>query len=297
MVLNPYAKKISSSAKHKVTPARNIPILSSPPLLLPSVTTFSQAFDSSSTTEDHKDTSIQLDVFITGDPLRPGFTSDRDFHVLQQQPHVLYVSTKQHGNPILPFIRNVPWSYATMRPDYIFNSTSCGLFISLKYHVLYRNYIRTRIAELKTDFNVRILLVLVDVEDNEKVLLELNTLAVQQNWTLILGWSEEEIARYLETYKALNSRDASSIQKSKDSGHWIDQMTDVLTTCKGTNKTDAAAILGQFQNLRSVMAASPEELALIAGLGPVKVQRLHDAFHKPFSTQWSRQRKHLKHDA
>ena len=293
MVHNPYTKKKSTASKSSAPTEAPANDFLSAALPLPSVTTFSQAFENTAA-DAHPHPSEQIDLSITGDPSRPGFTTDRDFHVLQQQPHVLYVSTKQHGNPILPLIRNVPWSYSTMRPDYIFNSTSCALYISLKYHILYRNYIRTRISELKTDFTVRILLVLVDVEDNDKVLLELNTLAVQQNWTLILGWSEEEMARYLETYKALNSRDASSIQRSKEGGHWVDQMTDVLTTCKGINKTDAAAIIGQFHNLRSVMAATPEELALIAGLGPVKVQRLHEAFHKPFSTLWSRQRKQMK---
>ena len=33
------------------------------------------------------------------------------------------------------------------------------------------------------------------------------------------------------------------------------------------------------------MAASKDELALCPGLGQVKVQKLHDAFNKPFSTQ------------
>jgi DNA excision repair protein ERCC-1 len=233
----------------------------------------------------------------TGVPNHPPpilqFASDRDYHILQQQPHVLYVSNKQRGNPILSYIRNVPWSYSTMVPDYIFNSTACALYISLKYHILYRTYIHTRVSELKTDFTVRILLVLVDVDDNEKVLLELNTFAVKHNLTLILGWSEEEMARYLETYKVLNNRDAAMIQKSKDSHHnnFVDQMNDFFTACKGIHKTDAASMITQFQNLRAVTAATPDEFSLISGLGPIKVQRLYDAFHQPFSSKLSRQRK------
>jgi DNA excision repair protein ERCC-1 len=221
------------------------------------------------------------------------FASDRDYHILQQQPHVLYVSNKQRGNPILSYIRNVPWSYSTMVPDYIFNSTACALYISLKYHILYRTYIHTRVSELKTDFTVRILLVLVDVDDNEKVLLELNTFAVKHNLTLILGWSEEEMARYLETYKVLNNRDAAMIQESKDSHHnnFVDQMNDFFTACKGIHKTDAASMITQFQNLRAVTAATPDEFSLISGLGPIKVQRLYDAFHQPFSSKLSQQRK------
>jgi NAD-dependent DNA ligase len=46
-----------------------------------------------------------------------------------------------------------------------------------------------------------------------------------------------------------------------------------------------------FQNLRAVTAATPDEFSLISGLGPIKVQRLYDAFHQPFSSKLSRQRK------
>ena len=106
------------------------------------------------------------------------FTTDRDYHVLQQQPHVLYVSTKQHGNPILQYIRNVPFTYTRMVPDYIFSNTSCAIYLSCKYHILYRNYIHTRIAALKTDFTCRILLLYMDMDDTDKILHEINVLCV-----------------------------------------------------------------------------------------------------------------------
>jgi DNA excision repair protein ERCC-1 len=156
---------------------------------------------------------------------------------------------------------------------------------------LYKEYIERRIAALRTDFTLRVLLVLVDVDDNQTVLLELNKLAVLANLTLILAWSEEEAARYLETFKALHGKDASSIQKNKENGTFADQVSDFLTTCKSINKTDAASVLTQFGSVRAALAATPDELALIAGLGEVKVKRLYDAFHKPFSSKTARLRK------
>jgi len=207
--------------------------------------------------------------------------SDRDQHVLLQ-PHVLYVSTKQRGNAILNFVRNVPWAYSTMVPDFIMNTTRCALFLSLKYHSLYPNYIHRRTAELKTDFTLRILLVLVDVQDNANVLLLLNKFAVTANLTLLLAWSEEEAARYLETFKAFDGKDAALIQK-KEQTNFVDQVADFLGTCKGVNKTDSAQLLQQFSNVRSLMEADMDELGLVTGMGEVKVRRLHEAFHKPFS--------------
>jgi DNA excision repair protein ERCC-1 len=220
--------------------------------------------------------------------------SDRDQHALLQ-PHVLYVSTKQRGNAVLNFIRNVPFAYSTMVPDYIMSTTRCALFLSLKYHSLYPDYIHRRIAELRTDFILRVLLVLVDTEDNANILLFLNKLAITNNLTLILAWSEEESARYLETFKAFDGKDASIIQK-KEQTHFVDQVADFLGTCKGVNKTDSAQLLSQFSNLRSLMEASMDELGLVAGMGEVKVRRLHDAFHKPFSSKAAAKRQKTRQD-
>jgi DNA excision repair protein ERCC-1 len=215
--------------------------------------------------------------------------TDRDCHTLLQQPHVLYVSTKQRGNPVLQYIRNVPIVYTTMIPDYIMSSTRCALFLSCKYHSLYPQYIYRRIHELRTDFTLRVLLVLVDLEDNANILLFLNRLAVQHNLSLVLSWSEVEAARYLETYKALDGKDASLIlQQKKDSIHYTDQVVDFFTASSrsggGTavNKTDAIQLLSNFTSIRAITAASIEEIGLVPGMGPVKCQRLYDALHKPF---------------
>jgi DNA excision repair protein ERCC-1 len=133
-------------------------------------------------------------------------------------------------------------------------------------------------------------LVLVDVDDCANALLVLNKFGVTHRLTLILSWSEAEAARYLETYKALEGKDASSIQK-RQSTHVADQVTDFITSCKPFNKTDAANLWQQFGTLKGVVMASPDELALCSGLGNVKVRRLHAALHQPFSRKAMKERK------
>ena len=219
----------------------------------------------------------------------PDTTSDRDHHILLQ-PHVLYVSTRQRGNGVLKHIRNVPYAFSKMVPDYILSSTRCALFLSIKYHQLYPNYIHLRLGELRTDFALRLLLVLVDVEDNANALHVLNILAVKHNLTLILAWSELEVARYLETYKAFDGKDATIIQK-REQTNFVDQIADILSAAKPLNKTDSAELLSHFKSLRKIIAASKDELALCTGIGPIKVQRLWDAFHKPFSKISAKRRK------
>jgi DNA excision repair protein ERCC-1 len=94
----------------------------------------------------------------------------------------------------------------------------------------------------------------------------------------------------LETFKALDGKDASSIQK-REQTNFVDQVADFLTAAKPVNKTDAGNLLGHFSTVRAVMAASKDELALCQGLGHVKVQKLHDALHKPFSKHAAEKRK------
>ena len=209
-------------------------------------------------------------------------------------PHVLYVSPKQRGNIVLEYVKNVPVTFLRMVPDYIFSTTQCALFLSLKYHSLYPNYIHRRIAELGHDFQLRVLLVLVDVQDNAPALLQLNALCVTNKLTLILAWTAEEAARYLETYKALHGKDASVIQK-RTSTNYVDQVADFLTACPSVNKTDAANLLGQFTSLQALCThGTPEELSLVTGMGHVKVTRLYEALHKPFSKRQARKRRLLR---
>lgn len=297
-ITNPYAKKKSPTAQQEALPRPSTRDAAN-------FGTFSQAFSSVEDTAHYQsevgniqggaasEARAQQREFDTQAARDEAARLDaRDQHALLQ-PHVLYVSTKQRGNGILKYIRNVPFAYSKMLPDYIMSSHRCALFLSMKYHNLYPNYIQRRIAELKTDFKLRILLVLVDVEDNANVLLALNRLAVVHNFTLLLAWSEEEAARYLETFKAFDGKDASSIQK-REQNNFVDQVADFLTTAKSVNKTDSAQLLSQFSSVKQLMAASEEELSLCPGLGEKKVKRLYEALHKPFSAKAAKKRKEQK---
>ena len=221
--------------------------------------------------------------------------SDRQAHTLiPHQPHVLYVSPAQKGNPVLTYIRNVPWAYARMTPDYLLAPTRCALFLSCKYHALYPQYIYQRLAAVGRDFELRVLLVLVDVvvDAHARTLRHLNHLAVVHDWTLLLAWSDTEAARYLETLKALDGKDATWIQKKKTStNNIVEQVTDVLTAV--VNQTDAGQLLAHFGSLHNLVtqATTPADLALVPGMGPVKVKRLYDAWHQPFSKRRAAARK------
>lgn len=113
----------------------------------------------------------------------------------------IQVSRRQTNNPVIKNIRNVPWEYAEIVPDYQMGSQTCCLYLSLRYHLLKPKYIYTRMEALQRGFRLRVLLCLVDAEDNTKTLIDIHKVTVVNGWTLILAWSPEEAARYLETYQ------------------------------------------------------------------------------------------------
>jgi len=112
-------------------------------------------------------------------------------------PRAILVSRRQKGNPVLNFIRNVPWEYGDIVADYQMGSTSqtCALFLSVRYHMQKHDYIYGRMQQLQKGFKLRVLLCLVDQEECQKTLLDVHTAALVNGWTLILSWSPEEAAR------------------------------------------------------------------------------------------------------
>ncbi|KAM7380650.1 hypothetical protein PAMP_003930 [Pampus punctatissimus] len=193
----------------------------------------------------------------------------------------IIVSPRQRGNPILKFVRSVPWEFGDVVPDYVLGQTTCALFLSLRYHNLNPNYIHDRLKHLGQTFTLRVLLVQVDVKDPHHALKELARICIMADCTLILAWSPEEAGRYLETYKSYEKKPADLLKEQVEKDY-LSKVTDCLTTVKSVNKTDAITLLSTFSSVKGIINASKEDLVLCPGLGPQKARRLYDVLHKPF---------------
>uniref|UniRef100_A0A3B5KW87 DNA excision repair protein ERCC-1 n=1 Tax=Xiphophorus couchianus TaxID=32473 RepID=A0A3B5KW87_9TELE len=193
----------------------------------------------------------------------------------------IIVSPRQRSNPILKFVRSVPWEFGDVVPDYVLGQTTCALFLSLRYHNLNPNYIHDRLKQLGSTFTLRVLLVQVDVKDPHHALKELARICVMADCTLILAWSPEEAGRYLETYKSYEKKPADLLKEQVEKDY-LSKVTDCLTTVKSINKTDAITLLSTFSSVEGIINASKEDLVLCPGLGPQKAKRLYDVLHKPF---------------
>ncbi|XP_077603165.1 DNA excision repair protein ERCC-1 isoform X1 [Crocuta crocuta] len=100
----------------------------------------------------------------------------------------IIVSPRQRGNPVLKFVRNVPWEFGDVLPDYVLGQSTCALFLSLRYHNLHPDYIHGRLQSLGKSFALRVLLVQVDVKDPQKALKELAKMCILADCTLVLAW-------------------------------------------------------------------------------------------------------------
>jgi len=208
-------------------------------------------------------------------------SSDKPAALPTPSSNALIVSTRQRGNPLLKHVRNVTWAFGDIVADYQMAPSRCALFLSLRYHALNPTYIHERLKQLGHTYELRVLLVQIDVKETQHALKELASICMLSDCTLLVAWSAEAAARYLETYKAYEDKPPDIIMEKTDT-NFIGRVTDVLTSVKKVNKTDAATLLAAFKSMRGVVEADKEDLALCPGLGPLKAQRLHHIFHEPF---------------
>lgn len=196
-------------------------------------------------------------------------------------PSAILVSPKQKGNPVLNSIRALPWEYSDILPDYVLGATTCALFLSLKYHRLHPEYIYNRIRDLKGQYNLRVVLTMVDIETHEEPLKELSKTSLINNVTIILCWSAQECGRYLELFKSFENAAPTSI-RTHQSTSYSDRIEEFITVPRGINKTDAMSLVSSFGSIRTAVNASPEEILMVAGWGEKKVQRWCNTVREPF---------------
>ncbi|RKF57484.1 Mating-type switching protein swi10 [Golovinomyces cichoracearum] len=214
--------------------------------------------------------------------------------VIQPTPQILpsrasassiLVSPRQKGNPILINLRSFVWEYSDIPADYVLGTTTCALFLSLKYHRLHPEYIYNRIKDLQGKFNLRVLLTLVDIMNHEDVLKELTKTSLVNNVTIILCWSTAEAARYLELYKSYeHSKDSIGIKGIEKKGY-AEKMVEFITVPRGINKTDAVSIVSAFGSIKNAINARAEEVAVVCGWGEKKVRRWCSVVDKPFQVR------------
>ena len=185
--------------------------------------------------------------------------------------------------------------------------SSCALYLSLRYHQLNPNYIYDRLKSTKFPYELKILLVQCDVNEPSQSLKELARLSMIYELTLLVSWSDEESAKYLETYRIMEGKSAETLldgQQNQSNDYltkYIETITQVFndfsfilndffyfkikSKIKSINKTDGQTLLHAFGSFDSIIKSSIEQLSICPGLGKLKAQRLYQTFNQSFSRQ------------
>jgi DNA excision repair protein ERCC-1 len=194
------------------------------------------------------------------------------------------VSTRQKGNPILNHIKLLPWEYADIPADYVIGTTACALFLSLKYHRLHPEYIYSRIRLLAGKYNLRIVLVMVDIPNHEDTLKELSKTSIINNLTLMLCWSAPEAAHYLELFKSSEHAQPTAI-RTQQAQSYKESLVEFVTAPRSINKSDAASLISTFGSLQNAVNAQPEQISSVPGWGEKKVQQWCNAVREDFRVE------------
>ena len=199
---------------------------------------------------------------------------------MEETGYCILVNPIQQRNHVTKLLRSVPWRVSDIVPDFVMGRTSCCLFLSIQYNSLHPEYIYERIKKLGKLYELRVLLVLVDTADSQNALKELAKLALMAEMTLIVSWSNEEAARYIESYKIFENKPPDSIMERTDCPSQSGM--ECLTSVKKINKTDSSSLIDMYESLDNIITADKEGLTLVPGLGPTKVEKLYKLFHEPF---------------
>lgn len=175
----------------------------------------------------------------------------------------------------------MPWEFSDIVPDYVMGETICALFLSIRYHQLNPDYIHERLKLLGNAYNLRVLLVQVDIADPHHTLKHLTRISILADMTIMLAWSAEDAGKIIETYKSYEKKPPDGIMERNDSAPH-QKLISALTTVRSVNKTDATTLLTTFGTLSDIMKAQVRTIALCPGFGLHKAQKLHKALHEPF---------------
>lgn len=198
----------------------------------------------------------------------------------------LVCNANQRGNRVLRHLPTQTFEVSSNPAelfDFCVPPSVALLFLSLSFHNLHPDYLFGRMEPLKrAGYRFLGLLVLVDSESNYELgLTKIQSLAVANQFTTLLAFSEEEAARYLESFKLLQNKPVDDIE-GRRAVDYLPRCIDALGKISLVNRRDTCTLLRNFKSMSAVMQSQPEELAMCHGLAHTKATRMHHVFHQPF---------------
>lgn len=235
----------------------------------------------------------------TQEELVPGPSQDESTDIVSEAAPVkdlpvcdektILANPKQKDNPLVKYLtKQVLVEYTEdIKADFVFGRGQCGVFLSLKYHNLYPNYIYEKIKSIGQGYSLKVLILLIDIAEPRVPLKELTKFCIHVNATLMSCWSFEEAARYVESYKIYRYKSPEMLMpkqlaNNKGTEGSYECVAEAISSVKRITRTDAVSLISTFGTLEKIARTSTEGLSVVPGLGPQKAEHLHRLFRKPF---------------
>ena len=155
---------------------------------------------------------------ITMEPQKPSLPLEQE---KPKYANAIQVNPKQRSNPILKSITNIPYEFNDgIIPDFVVGKSACVLFLSVRYHNLKPDYIHERLKQLGKNYELRVLLVHVDMKESQNALKHLTRVCLLADLTLMLAWSPEEAGKIIETYKMFENRSPDFIMEKEETDNY-----------------------------------------------------------------------------
>uniref|UniRef100_A0AC35TIW9 HHH_2 domain-containing protein n=1 Tax=Rhabditophanes sp. KR3021 TaxID=114890 RepID=A0AC35TIW9_9BILA len=191
-----------------------------------------------------------------------------------------------------------------IKADYEAGKTCGVLFLATTYHRKNPDYINKRYNDL-TDYRLKVVLLLCVGKDEDKLLHDVNSICLTQQWTLLICYSYEEAGEYLENLARSENMSEDSFkgfQYQRKNGPKNKEITDtdryklaldILSSIRLINKTDAAMLIMKFGSIRGVANAPIEVLEEISGMGNRKAMSIINFFGMNFVKPIARARRNF----
>jgi DNA excision repair protein ERCC-1 len=131
------------------------------------------------------------------------------------------------------------------------------------------------------DFDLRILLILVDVENHDEYLRNLVRVCIHNDFTMLLAWTPQEAANYLVRLKQMENAAPTSIM-GQTPQTYREQLVEFMSKVRRVNKSDAVALVSHFGTLKEAILNGTETAELISGWGHTKAVRFRETVTEPF---------------
>lgn len=195
------------------------------------------------------------------------------------------VNPNQKGNGLLKSLDKIHAIFdENISPaHYVLSDSCCALFISLNYHIIHPNYIGEIVDKVRKSYRLKLLLVLIDHTTFEKHLQNLTMLAIRTDFTLLVGWSFDDMARHITNYRLSAGKPADMI-KGLEGGNLqaYESLTRALTQVKSVDRLVAANLLANFGTFENLVKADVDGLKMCDNISDTKAERLKQFFDKPF---------------